>query len=64
LRIFPCQFLYRRKQTLTVVAVLMDNRGGLVAGKHSEMTLDLTPATSTYLVNAGVFPIRSRTAYL
>ena len=43
----------RRKQTLTVVVVLMDS-SGFVAGQRSEMTLDLTPATYTKLAQAAV----------
>jgi VWFA-related protein len=43
----------RRTQKLTIVAVLLDTRGSVVAGKRSELQLSLTDATFAQLAKTG-----------
>jgi len=43
----------RRKQKLTIVAVLLDSRGGFVTGKRSELELNFTEATFAQLAKTG-----------
>jgi hypothetical protein len=43
----------RRAQKLTLVGVLLDSRGAFVAGKRSELDLNLTDATFAQLAKAG-----------
>jgi VWFA-related protein len=43
----------RRGQKLALVGVLLDSRGGFVAGKRSELDLNLTDATFAQLAKAG-----------
>ena len=43
----------RRTQKLTIVAVLLDNRGGFVTGKRSELELNFTEATFAQLAKTG-----------
>ncbi len=43
----------RRAQRLTMVAVLLDARGGFVTGKRSELSLSFTEATFAQLAKAG-----------
>jgi VWFA-related protein len=44
----------RRSQKLTIVAVLLDSRGGFVTGKRSVIALDLTDLTLAKLTAAGM----------
>jgi len=43
----------RRKQKLTIVAVLLDSRGGFVTGKRGELELNFTEATFAQLAKTG-----------
>jgi VWFA-related protein len=43
----------RRTQRLTIVAVLLDSRGGFVTGKRSELALNFTEATFAQLAKTG-----------
>ena len=44
----------RRAQRLVILAVLLDNRGGFVTGKRSEVELSLTDATFAQLAQTGL----------
>jgi hypothetical protein len=44
----------RRRQTLTVVGVLLDSRGGFVTGKRSELEMNFTEATFERLAKTGL----------